>query len=129
MLSVQIQFLTRTLKLTISSMKQPYEILSDMVLFVEVARCESLRLAARRWEIAVATRSRRTARMKKQLGLQLLAAAQMCVNLAATPHVSKAASAKLQHLLPMDSVLATTPRQGFASPGSLRGLPLPRLRC
>lgn len=36
----------------------------------------------------------------------VLAAVQMCVNLAAKPHVFKAASAKPQRLLPVDSVVA-----------------------
>ena len=38
------------------------------------------------------------------------------------------ASAKLQRLLPVNGVLATTPHQGFAASGCLRSLPLTRLR-
>jgi DNA-binding transcriptional LysR family regulator len=53
-------------------MKHKHQTLSDMVLFVEVARCGSFRLAAARLEMPVATLSRRIAGLEKRLGVQLL---------------------------------------------------------
>jgi DNA-binding transcriptional LysR family regulator len=67
-------------------MKQPYQTLSDMVLFVEVARCGSYRKAADRLEVPVATLSRRISAMEKRLGAQLLVRTTRSVALAHGAH-------------------------------------------
>lgn len=63
-------------------MKHQYQTISDMFLFVEVARCGSFRLAASRLEMPVATLSRRIAQLEKAVGMQLLVRTTRSVALA-----------------------------------------------
>lgn len=63
-------------------MRHQFETLSDMVLFVEVARCASFRNAALRLNMPAATLSRRLAAMETRLGVQLLVRTTRSVSLA-----------------------------------------------
>ncbi len=63
-------------------LNNPYASLSDMALFVEVARCGSFRHAANRLDMPVATLSRRIAAMERRLSRQLLVRTTRSVSLA-----------------------------------------------